>query len=74
MNMKDLDQLINEKQYKAYALLGYALSMLDGIRNGMKIDKSIWHELDEHKMAYECACRDLDTCFTHEAMINSIED
>lgn len=73
MTMNDLSELTRNKDLAAYALMGCAVEMIESVRNGLEPNRKMWHTFDEYRMAYECARRDLDECFTTEAMVNSME-
>lgn len=73
MEMTDFKELTANKERAAYELLGFAMGLVDDIRDGLKPDAKLWRAYDEKVMAYDCAVRDLDDCFTTEAMVNSME-
>ena len=74
MNMKDLKELVDIKESAAYEYLGYMEGFIDEIRNGVTPGKDLWHGLDEKRLAYECASRDLDECLNIEATVASFKE
>lgn len=74
MEMTDFKELAANKERAAYELLGFAMGLVDDIRDGLKPDAKLWRAYDEKVMAYECASRDLDECLTTEAMRQSFRD
>lgn len=74
MTMTDFKELVDNKRNAAYRLLGFAMGLVDDIRDGLKPDAKLWRAYDEKVMAYECACRDLDECLSTEAMRQSFND
>lgn len=74
MTMKDFQELVKIKDDAAYEYLGFMEGLLDDIRKGFQPDNRMWHTLDEKRMALECARRDLDNCFTTEAMVQSFRE
>ena len=74
MTMKDFRELVKIKDDSAYEYLEFMEGLLESIRNGFQPDNRMWHSLDEKRMALECASRDLDNCFTTEAMCQSFKD
>ena len=74
MTMKDFRELVKVKDDAAYEYLGFMEGLLEAVRNGLHPDNMMWHSLDEKRMALECAIRDLDNCFTTEAMRQSFKD
>ena len=74
MEMTDFKELTANKERAAYDLLGFAMGLVDDIRDGLKPDAKLWRAYDEKVMAYECASRDLDECLTTEAMRQSFKD
>ena len=74
MEMVDFKELSTNKESAAYELLGFAMCLVEDIRDGIKPNKEMWNAYDEKRMAYECACRDLDDCLTTEAMRQSFKD
>ena len=74
MEMTDFKELSDNKERAAYELLGFAMGLVEDIRDGIKPNQEMWRAYDEKRMAYECACRDLDDCLTTEAMRESFKD
>jgi hypothetical protein len=74
MNMQDYKELVRNRELAAASLLGCAMATLETVRAGMEVKKNTWRLLDEARLAYECACRDLDECFCTEAMRESFKD
>lgn len=74
MEMADFKELTDNKERAAYELLGFAMGLVDDIRDGLKPNEELWRAYDEKVMAYDCASRDLDECLTTEAMRQSFKD
>lgn len=74
MNMKDLKELVDIKERAAYEYLGYMEGFIESIRNGVTPGKDQWHSLDEKRLAYESALRDLDECLNIEATVSSFKE
>ena len=74
MDMKDYKELYKVREDAMYALIGYVVPMLDHIRDGFTPSRKMWHEFDERRMAFECAQRDIENCFTTEAMVQSFKE
>ena len=74
MEMTDFKELSTNKESAAYELLGFAMGLVEYLRDGLKPSAELWRAYDEKVMAYECASRDLDECLTTEAMRESFKD